>query len=72
MDIEKFDHSLNVVVDLTILEIRSPQIGKQSTKIMQKMQISHTLQLNNVLPAPYVSLYFTILHLNLYAEQLSK
>ena len=23
----KFDHSLNVVVDLTILEIRSPQIG---------------------------------------------
>ena len=36
MDIEKFDHSLNVVADLTILEIRSPQIGKQSTKIMQK------------------------------------
>ena len=32
----KFDHSLNVVVDLTILEISFPQIGKQSTKIMQK------------------------------------
>ena len=36
MDIEKFDRWLNVVVDLRILEISSPQISKQPTKIMQK------------------------------------